>query len=390
MVKKVLVLGSTGSIGLNTLAVTGCFPDRFQIVGLTANKNTDILVSQALKFRPKYLCIGGSTPVRPLRKRLGRSFKIFSGKEGLVELVESADFDVLVLAVTGSAATLPLLAALKRGKRVALANKESLVMAGHIIMSQSGKYGAQIIPVDSEQSAIWQCLAAGRKGELKRIYITASGGPLLRVPARRFKNVSRAVILRHPTWRMGNKITVDSATLMNKGFEVIEARWLFGIDAGSIEVLIHPEVLIHSMCEFRDGSILAQVASADMRLPIQYAISYPERLERLIDEVDFLKIKSLTFERPDARRFPCLNYAYQALRQGGIAPAALNAASDESTAAFLEGRLKFIKIPEVIEKVLSGVRNIAIPDLKQIFDADAGARERARGLIGELSRRKNF
>jgi len=316
-----------------------------------------------------------------IKKELGSSVKVFSGTSGLIELVSCAGADIIVLAISGSSATLPMLEAMRRGKTVALANKESLVMAGEIIIRAKEKNNARILPIDSEQSAIWQCLHSNNRGLLRRIYITASGGPLRRISARRFKNLSSELILRHPKWKMGSKITVDSATLMNKGFEVIETHWLFDVDIQRIKVLIHPEVVVHSMCEFCDGSILAQLASCDMRLPIQYALSFPRRLESIVESVNFLKLKSLTFLKPDEKKFPCLRFAYEAAREGGVAPSVLNAANEEAVNAFLARRITFDRIPYVIEKVLSKKHSRNGATLKDILHADEWARIKARSII---------
>lgn len=379
--KKIVILGSTGSIGRNTLEVISRFPRHFKVVGLSANSSISALISQARRFRPRSLCVGDPRSALRVKRELGGTVNVFSGTSGLREMASQVEADMIVFAISGSAAALPLLEAVRKGRSVALANKESLVMAGEIIMREKQRHNAQILPIDSEQSAIWQCLAGNGRESLSRIYITASGGPLRKMPASSFKGLTADVILKHPKWEMGSKITVDSATLMNKGFEVIEARWLFNIGSENIKVLIHPEVVIHSMCEFRDGSIIAQMASCDMKLPIQYALSFPRRLQSIVRPVDFLKIRNLTFVKPDTGKFPCLNFAYEADREGGLAPCVLNASNEEAVNAFLSGRISFDRIPYIVEKALSRKHNKKGPDLKEILDADDWARNEARRLM---------
>ncbi len=379
--KNVAILGSTGSIGINTLKVIDCFPGRFKVVALTAYKNSSLLEKQIRKYSPRYAAINGQG-VLDLQKRLsGKRVKIFDAGSEIAQIAAHKDVDIVVIGIRGSGALLPFLAAVKCAKTVAPANKEALVMAGHIIMKEAKRHGATIIPVDSEQSAIFQCLQAAKPGELKKVYLTASGGPLWRVKKSRFDRMSVADILKHPRWKMGKKITVDSATLMNKGLEIIEAKWLFGLNVKDIDVLIHPEVIVHSMVEFKDGSILAQLGVTDMKLPIQYALTFPRRLETHLKQADFLKLKRLTFEKPDFQRFPSLELCFYVGHSGGTLPAVLNAANEEAVEAFLNERLPFSKIFRTVEKIVSQHKNVRNPKLTDVWQADGWAREEARRMI---------
>ena len=381
MVKKIALLGSTGSIGLNTLKVVERFPDRFKIAALTAYNNFELLGDQIRKFNPSFVAVSRDG-MGYLKKYLSlNGTKVFNADTDIPGLVASKEVDIVVLAIGGSAALLPFLNAVRAGKTVAPANKEALVMAGHIIMSEVKKYGARIVPIDSEQSAIFQCLEGRDRKELKRIYLTASGGPLWNVPKKDFDKISIQKILKHPRWKMGKKITVDSATLMNKGLEVIEAKWLFDVAVEKIEVLIHPEAIIHSMVEFRDGSILAQLGVTDMRLPIQYALTYPKRLETDLSQMDFLKSGKLTFKKPDLSKFPAVDLCYHVAKKEGTYPCVLNAANEEAVKAFLAGNLKFSRIYKVAEKIVLKHRGSARPTLNEIWQADRWAREEARKII---------
>ena len=380
-VKKIALLGSTGSIGLNTLKVVERFPSRFKITGLTAYKNFELLGEQIKKFNPLFVAVNRDG-MDYLKKYLSlNGTKVFNADTDIPELVASKEVDTVVLAIGGSAALSPFLNAVRAGKTVAPANKEALVMAGHIIMSEVKKYGARIVPIDSEQSAIFQCLEGKDKKELKRIYLTASGGPLWNVPKKKFDKISIQKILKHPRWKMGKKITVDSATLMNKGLEVIEAKWLFDVDVEQINVLIHPEAVIHSMVEFKDGSILAQLGVTDMRLPIQYALTYPKRLETDLSQMDFSKLGKLTFKKPDLGKFPAVDLCYHVAKKEGTYPCVLNAANEEAVKAFLEGSLKFSGIYKVAEKVVLRHRGLLKPTLNEIWQADHWAREEAQKII---------
>ncbi len=378
--RKVVILGSTGSIGINTLKVLDRLPQRFEVEGLTANNNIELLSRQIKRFKPKFVACNKEKIVD--RKGLGlpKRTRFFDVTE-VSQLVESCEADIFVLAISGGAALAPFLAAAKKGARIAPANKEALVMAGTIIMETTKKYGATIIPIDSEQSAIFQCLEGRNRSGLKKILLTASGGPLNRMAKSKFPRLSVQQILKHPRWKMGKKITVDSATLINKGFEVIEAKMLFGLGTEQIEVVIHPEALIHSMTEFQDGSILAQLGVTDMRLPIQYALTYPDRLDSGLPVMDFGRVRQLTFETPDERRFPCLGLAFFCARQGGTLPCVLNAADEIAVNAFLQGTMDFTDIYTVVEKVVNKHRNRLNPQLKDILAADTWARQAARNLI---------
>jgi 1-deoxy-D-xylulose-5-phosphate reductoisomerase len=376
--KRIAVLGSTGSVGVNTLRVIAAYPDRFQAVALTAFNSVKRIEDQIRQFRPKYVALAGRH-VPGLKRTYGR-VKFFDVTRDLAQLVTAGDIDVVVIAMTGAAALDPFLAAVRAGKVVAPANKEALVMAGDILMAQARKYGASVIPVDSEQSAIFQCLEGRDIKDVHQIHLTASGGALRDVSRWRHDRLSVKKILAHPRWKMGAKITVDSATLMNKGFEVIEAHRLFGVEAKKIKVVIHPEAIVHSMVEFVDGSILAQLGVTDMRLPIQYALTYPRRLCTDMPRLDFEKLGRLTFLKPDTQKFPSLSLAYDALRHGGAAPAVLNAADEMAVEAFLEGRIRFTAIHTVVEKILAAhlkgsQRHHA--GLHVIKQADAWARRRA-------------
>jgi len=384
--RRIAILGSTGSIGLNTLDIIRSFPQEFRVCALTTNSNIDILCQQIREFRPAFVCVGDKRAAAGLKGRVDfKDTRLFLGEEGLVEMVRDKSIEAVVLAISGSGALLPLLEVIKEGKDIALANKEALVMAGPLIMSAAKKKKANIIPVDSEQSAIWQCLDGGDKKEIRKIYLTASGGPLRRTAKKDLRHVLIKEVLRHPRWRMGRKISVDSATLMNKGLELLETMFLFGVSHEKIEIIVHPQAIIHSMIEFIDGVIMAQLSITDMRIPIQYAISYPKRLSNILPSVDFCKLKSLDFEKPDLIRFPCLGLAYWAAQSGGTAPCVLNAANETSVAEFLNGRLKFLAIPKVIEKVLSKHRNIKSPNLNEILATHRWAREEAVKIIDRLN-----
>lgn len=376
--KRIAILGSTGTIGLNTLDVISTYKDRFSIVGLTTNFNTELLESQVKRFAPKVVCVASDKHFISPRKKT----KVVYGLEGVCEVAKHPDVDIVVVAITGSVSLRPILEAIRSGKQIALASKEALVSAGQIIMGEVRKRGVRLIPVDSEHSAIFQCLDGRDIRCLHRIYLTATGGPLRDVAEERFDIFEPEEVISHPKWKMGKKISVDSATLMNKGLEMIEAMWLFSVELEKIQIVIHPDAIIHSMVEFVDGSILAQLSVPDMRLPIQYALSYPERLaQRFNLHLDFSKISRLSFEPPDTNRFPCLRLAFCAGKDGGTYPAVLNASNEVAVWKYLDRRLKFTQIPSLIEKVLSRHRGVRKPTLKQIMDADRWAREEATSLV---------
>lgn len=381
MKKNVVILGSTGSIGINTLKVIDRYKDRFNVVALTAYNNCDLLIKQARQYNPRYVAVT-ENHIGLVKKSLpSGKIKVCSVDHDLPMIASLPEADIVVLAMRGSAALLPFLLAVRAGKTVAPANKEALVIAGDLLMREARQCGATIIPIDSEQSAIFQCLNGQKRSELKRVLLTASGGALLRVPASKFDRLTVKQILAHPRWKMGPKITVDSATLMNKGFEVIEAQTLFGLKADEIEVVVHPEAIIHSMVEYNDGSIMAQLAVTDMRLPIQYALTYPERLSTGLQGLDFFKLKALHFEKPDLKRFPSLSLAFYAARKAGSLPCVLNAADEVAVEAFLENKIKFTKIFDVVEQVVLKHKLIHRPTLNQILDCDRWAREETRKLL---------
>ncbi len=382
--KRIVILGSTGSIGTGTLDIVKQFSLDFKAVGLTTNSNVRLLSRQIREFNPRFVCVNDKAGSLALKSRFDSKIKIFSGESGLLEMLETERIDKVMLSISGAAALMPLLKAIENGKDIALANKEALVMAGPIVMNNARKKSVKIIPVDSEQSAIWQCLEGRDKSKIKTIYLTASGGPFLRLSKKQFRNISVKDALSHPRWKMGEKITVDSATLVNKGLEILEAMYLFGVTADKIKVIIHPESIIHSMVEFVDGSIIAQLSVTDMRVPIQYALLYPERLQNNLRGVDFCKLRQLNFEKPDFRKFPCLALAYRAAYAGGTVPCVLNAANEVSVEAFLKRNLRFASIPKVIEKVLDCHQNKLVPDLGDILEADKWARQEATKLVERI------
>ncbi len=372
---RIALLGSTGSIGVNALNVISALSDRFEITALSADSNIKALSDQSRKFCPKVLCAGDAALAGKLKALIPSGVKILYGADGLEEMVSRSDVDMVIFAISGSSCVAALMRAIKNKKRIALANKESLVSAGSIVMPLAKKNNVSIIPIDSEHSAIFQCLE-GKRPFLKKIYLTATGGPLLDIPKSRFDKCSRKFILNHPRWKMGSKISVDSATMMNKGLEVIEAKWLFDVQEDGIDVLVHPEAAVHSMIELIDGNVFAQISLPDMRIPIQYAITYPARFKTEVGFFDFSKIKNLSFRSPDLNKFPCLRLAREALKKGGTHPAVLNAADEEAVSSYLKGRVKFSRIPAVIEKVLERhKRSIKEPTIGDIMGAESWARE---------------
>ncbi|MBI3621850.1 MAG: 1-deoxy-D-xylulose-5-phosphate reductoisomerase [Nitrospirae bacterium] len=376
---SIVLFGSTGSVGVNTLRVVEAFPGRFQVAGLTAWKNHRVLEKQIRKFKPRVVAVADEQVAGQLRRRCrDLSVTIGSGVEGMVQVASMPEAQVAVSAIVGAAGLIPTLAAIHSGKQIALANKETLVMAGELVMREARARGVSIIPVDSEHSAIFQLLHGQRRQDLRRLVLTASGGPLLRLPLGRQARVTPEQALRHPNWKMGPKITIDSATLMNKGLEVIEARWLFDVEPARVDVVIHPQSLVHSLVEYQDGSMLAQLGMPDMRGPIAYALSHPERLALPIPSLDLARAKSLTFEEPNRKQFPCLGYAYDALRAGGTMPAVLNAANEEAVWAFLDRRIPFTSIPRVIRAAMKAHDVKPVYELSDVMAADRWARDRAR------------
>lgn len=375
MLRNILLLGSTGSIGVNALEVVSNFPDKFKIFGLSAHSNIDLLEKQIQKFSPVAAVVIDKQKAEILRKRINHKCEILEGAEGLIELSRSASYDIFLNALVGFAGLAPTIEAVKLNKRIALANKETLVVAGELIKDLLLKFDSELIPVDSEHSAIFQCLVGENPSSIKKIILTASGGPFRNKNKNELENVSINEALAHPNWSMGNKITIDSATMMNKGLEVIEAHWLFNLPKEQIEVVVHPQSVIHSMIEFTDGSIKAQLSTPDMKLPIQYAFTFPERLQSNFVETDFFRIKELTFMEPDLDKFRSLNLAYEVMEQAGTAPCILNAANEVAVDKFLKNQIKFTKIPEIIDDALGKIENHKSPDLETIFDCDRQTRE---------------
>ncbi len=378
--KKVLILGSTGSIGINTLNVIRNFPGKFKVAALTVNKNTVMLKKQIEEFNPETIVVKDEKSAEKLKKEINTKIKILSGEEGLCEAAAEADYDILVGAMVGFAGLAPTIEAIKRGKRIALANKETLVVAGELITKLCKKYKAELIPIDSEHSAIFQCLVGEKHSEIEKLILTASGGPFLNRDIKTLEHVTIEEALNHPNWKMGNKITIDSASLMNKGLEVIEAHWLFGLSRDKIDVVVHPQSIIHSMVQFVDGSIKAQMGLPDMKLPIQYALTFPERFENNFPRTNIPKIGQLTFHEPDTKKFECLKLAYNVLEVQGTAPCILNAANEIAVDKFLEGKIKFSYIPKLINKALDKMENHKSPDLQTIIECDKLTREFVTGL----------
>lgn len=381
-VKNVVILGSTGSIGISTLKVIERYPSKFKVFALSAYNNVKLLEKQIHRFAPKYAVVN-DRGIAYFKNRDLKSTKLLHVDRDLEELVARPSVSHVVIGMRGSAALSPFLSAVCSGKTVAPANKEALVIAGELIMRKARQHQAVIVPVDSEQSAIFQSLQGHNRSELRKIYLTASGGTLLRVPRNQFDRLSVDAILDHPRWKMGKKITVDSATLMNKGFEIIEALRLFELSIDQVEVVIHPEAIIHSMVEYVDGSVIAQLGVTDMRLPIQYALTYPKRLETGLKAMDFCRLKSLNFEKPDYRKFPALTLAIEVAKKGGTLPCVLNAADEEAVEAYLNRKIKLTDIYRSVESVVSKHRVKQNPSLNQILDADAWAREETRKVISE-------
>ena len=372
--KKISILGSTGSIGINALNVIDNLAGQFDVVALSANKNGKRLVKQAKKYHPDSVAIidtNEATYVESALKNLNIS--ILKGREGLLELSSRNDLDIMMNGLVGSSGMEPTLNAIKAGVDVALSNKESLVMAGDIIRVEKEKSGAQLFPIDSENSAIWQCLSGESIDDINRIILTGSGGPFRTRNVNTFKKITPEDALKHPNWDMGKKITIDSATMMNKGLEVIEALWLFELNSDKIDIVVHPQSIIHSMVEFKDKSIKAQLGIPDMKIPIQYAMTYPRHTTSHWEPLDLVKIGSLTFEEPDLNRFPCINLAYEAIRQKGSTAAVLNVANEQAVYRFLKHEIGFVEIPEIIEKTCERHEWIEHPELNDLFQLEEWA-----------------
>ncbi len=380
--KRIAIFGSTGSIGTQALDVIKSYPDRFSVEILTAHGNDDLLIQQALAFNPNVVVISDDAKYQKVKDALSKTYiKVFAGEKALEEVAAFDTYDVMLAAIVGYAGLAPTIKAIESGKMVALANKETLVVAGDIIMEKALASRAAVVPVDSEHSAIFQCLVGEERNPIEKIILTASGGPFRGKKPNYLVNVKRDHALQHPNWTMGAKITIDSATLMNKGLEMIEAKWLFDLRPDQIQVVIHPQSIIHSMVQFKDGSIKAQMGLPDMRLPIQYALTFPERLESNYPRFDFKKMDTLTFEEPDVRTFRNLGLAIEALNKGGNLPCVMNAANEVAVWAFLKNRISFLDMMAVVEKAMEKVSFIKKPTLDDYYDSDAEARDIAASLI---------
>ena len=382
--KNVVVLGSTGSIGTSTLKVAEDLPDRIRLVGLAAGNNAEALTQQTLKHRPEAVSLNDPQKAAELQTALGTATKVHSGNEGLLKLATLPSADIVLIAIVGTAGLQPALAAIRAGKDIAVASKEILVMAGEIVMGEARRHGVRVLAVDSEHSAIFQCLQDRPASSVRCLWLTASGGPFRATPREAFASITVEQALKHPSWVMGRKITIDSATLFNKGLEMIEARWLFDVEIGRVKVVIHPQSVIHSMVEFVDGSILAQLSTPDMCLPIQYALTFPDRAASERVQTSLTKYGSLTFEEPDLERFPALGLARRAGEVGGTLPAVLNAANEVAVEAFCNRRIGFAQISETVARTMDRHEVVAHPTLEQILAADAWARAEAAALEFKL------
>jgi len=381
--KNIAILGSTGSIGTSTLAVVEKFPERFRVAALAGGNNIGLLEAQIRKFRPAVAAVAGEAAARELRSRCaGVPVRIAAGIEGMIQVAAAEEADITVSAIVGTAGLVPTMAAIRAGKDIALANKEVLVTAGELVMEECRSRNVRLFPVDSEHSAIFQCLQAGERKDVKRLILTASGGPFRDHTRSELAKVTLQEALRHPNWNMGRKITIDSATLMNKGLEVIEAHWLFGMQPGQISVLVHAQSIVHSLVEFRDGSVVAQLGMPDMKGPIAYALSYPERLADVSPGLDLASIATLTFREPDRELFPCLGFAYDAIRAGGSMPAVLSAANEVAVGHFLEERIGYGDIPTVIGRTMEAHAPHPLRTVEEALKADLWGRQEAEKIIG--------
>ena len=379
--KKIAILGSTGSIGTQALDVIEANPDLFQAYVLTAYNNVELLINQARRFQPEVVVIANEQHYDAVQRALSNlPIKVYAGADALCEVVQDENVDIVLASMVGFAGLRPTISAIKAKKVIALANKETLVVAGELMNRLAAEYQVPILPVDSEHSAIFQCLEPGNR--IEKILLTASGGPFRRYSEEELKTVTKAQALAHPTWNMGAKITIDSATMMNKGFEVIEAKWLFGVQPEQIQVVVHPQSVIHSMVQFEDGAVKAQLGVPDMRLPIQYAFSYPKRLHSEFDRLDFFSLKNLTFEEADTKRFPCLQFAYEALRKGGNMPCIVNAANEIVNRGFLEDKCGFLQMGDIIAETMQRATFDKNPSYETYIATDAEARRIATELMG--------
>jgi 1-deoxy-D-xylulose-5-phosphate reductoisomerase len=372
--KKVVLLGSTGSIGTSTLKVAEDLPEQIRLIGLAAGHNGELLLKQTLKHRPEAIALTDPRKARELQNFLGASTRVYAGEEGLLKLATLPEADIVLIAIVGTAGLQPALAAIRAGKDIAVASKEILVMAGEIVMAEARKHGVKVLAVDSEHSAIFQCLDGKPPGSVRALWLTASGGPFRTTPREQFDAIDVQRALQHPSWVMGRKITIDSATLFNKGLEMIEARWLFDIEMARVRVVVHPQSVVHSMVEFVDGSMLAQLSMPDMCLPIQYALTYPARVASQRVQTNLARLGQLTFEEPDHERFPALDLARKAGEIGGTLPSVLNAANEVAVNAFVKGSISFPQISELVCRVMDRHAVVPHPRLEQILQADAWAR----------------
>lgn len=383
MKKQIAILGSTGSIGTQALQVIEEHPDLYEAYALTANNSVDLLIEQARKFMPEAVVIANEDKYLQLKDALSDlPVKVYAGADALCQIVESQPIDIVLASMVGYAGLRPTINAIKAGKAIALANKETLVVAGELINALANEYHTPILPVDSEHSAIFQCLEINNP--LEKVILTASGGPFRTLTMEELQTVTKVQALKHPNWEMGAKITIDSASMMNKGFEVIEAKWLFGVRPDQIEVVVHPQSVIHSMVQFEDGAVKAQLGMPDMRLPIQYAFSYPQRVKSSFERLDFARITDLTFEQPDTKRFRNLALAYEALHQAGNMPCIVNAANEVVVAAFLQDRISFLGMSDVIEQTMSKVPYVKEPAYEDYVATDAEARRQASSLLQKI------
>ncbi len=385
--KNIVILGSTGSIGTNTLDIVDRFPGEFRVVGLTAGSNDEKLEEQVLKYRPRMVAMAQDAAAAKLRRRVvGTDVEVLGGMDGITRVAQASEAELVISSIVGAAGLVPTLAAITSGKHIALANKEPMVMAGKLMQAEARTHGVRIFPVDSEHSAIFQSMEGHRRQDVHRVILTASGGPLWEFSRAQLADVTPERALQHPNWKMGEKITIDSATLMNKGLEIIEARWLFDIPETQIDVLIHRESIIHSLVEYTDRSVIAQLGLPDMRTPISYAMRYPERMPLALPSLDLAEIGRLTFFKPDHDRFPCLRLGYEALRIGGTMPAAMNAANEIAVEAFLHGGIRFVDIPDIIQSTMEAHTSREFDNLEPALEADRSAREKAESLVHALAR----
>ena len=385
MKRRVAILGSTGSIGTQALDVISQHPDLFEVELLTANNSKELLIQQAIKFNANTVVIGNKDLYREVSDALApHMIKVFAGNDSIAEILEfSTNIDIVVASMVGFSGLKPTLAAIRSGKTIALANKETLVAAGEIVTAQAKKHNSFIVPVDSEHSAIFQSLQ-GERAEIEKILLTASGGPFLDASVEQMAAATKEIALKHPRWNMGAKVTIDSASMMNKGLEMIEARWLFDVEPSKIQMVIHPQSILHSMVQFTAGSIIGQLGVPDMRIPIQYALSYPYRIPLNVERLDLFKVASLTFREPDMEKFPCIRIAYDSIKAGGNIPCIMNAANEIAVAAFLRDRIRFTEIPSVIEKTIGKCNFVAKPDIDDIFESDREGRIFAEEFVNQI------